>query len=631
MTMEVNTVLAASHTSASLYVGNLAPEVTEANLYEEFSKVGPVASIRVCRDAITRRSLNYAYINFFQLSDAERALDTLNYTLIKNRQCRIMWVQRDPSLRKSGVGNIFIKNLDRSIDTRQLHDTFSAFGNILSCKVVVDENGLSRGYGFVHYETAEAAEKAIAKLNGKHMNDKKVYVAHHVSRKERESKVEEKKKNFTNVFIKNLDESVEESELEVLFTKFGDVTSVIVAKDDQGNSKCFGFVNYRSHEAAAAACEELNDSEYKGKRLYVGRAQKRSERSEELRRKYEAMKQERHNKYQGVNLFVKNLDDTIDSERLRQQFSVFGTITSHKIVTDEKGNSKGFGFVCFSSPEEATKAVTDLNGHMLGSKPIYVALAQRKDVRRQQLAAQYQQRLLASQTGMLSSGIYNAPQMFYPPNVMQPPRNQNYYSLIRPPRWAPGQQQPGRPGFAAVPAVYAQNPAGGAGRPPRQNRGPRTGGVPPHTGAPTGPGSAIPPNGAPLRPMQTQMPQTVPAQTQQRGRANIRYTSNVRNNRADAAAAVPQVIEYNQQGALTAQHLADLAPEDQKNLLGERIYMQVQPQQPELASKITGMLLDLDSYELLGLLEDSAQLNAKVAEAIKVLEEHSKTQTEESA
>jgi len=396
------------------YLNILRDFIADPLLLPVFSMIGPVASIRVCRDAVTRRSLGYAYVNYLNSSDGEfftfnlarifckklnrpsstgeRALEQLNYSLIKQRPCRIMWSQRDPALRKNGAGNIFIKNLDENIDNKALHDTFAAFGNILSCKVAVDGQGNSLGYGFVHYDTAEAARAAIEGVNGMLLNDKVVYVGIHIPKRERQAKIDEIRAHFTNLYIKNLPLEVDEAEFRSMFEKYGKVTSAVITMDNEGKSKGFGFVNYENHEDAAKAVDDLHEKDYKGQQLYVARAQRKSEREEELKKSYEQKKYEQTLKYQGVNLYVKNLDDDVDEEKLKAEFEPFGQITSCKIMSDDKGASKGFGFVCFSAPDEATKAVTELNGKMIGTKPLYVSLAQRKDVRKQQLEAQVAQR-----------------------------------------------------------------------------------------------------------------------------------------------------------------------------------------------------------------------------------------------
>lgn len=575
-------------------------------------------SIRVCRDMITRRSLGYAYVNFQQPADAERALDTMNFDVMKGKPIRIMWSQRDPSLRKSGVGNVFIKNLDKSIDNKALYDTFSAFGNILSCKVVCDENG-SKGYAFVHFETQEAADKAIEKMNGMLLNDRKVFVGRFKSRKEREAELGAKAKEFTNVYIKNFGEEVDDGNLKELFSQFGKTLSVKVMRDSSGKSKGFGFVSYEKHEDANKAVEEMNGKEMSGKAIFVGRAQKKVERQAELKRKFEQLKQERISRYQGVNLYIKNLDDTIDDEKLRREFSPFGSITSAKVMLED-GRSKGFGFVCFSSPEEATKAVTEMNGRIVGSKPLYVALAQRKEERKAHLTNQYMQRV-AGMRALPASAILNQFQPaaggYFVPAVPQAQGRPPYYTpnqlaQMRPnPRW----QQGGRPqGFQGMPSALRQS----GPRPALRHLAP-TGNAPASRGLPTtaqrvGVPTAVP-NLAPRAAVAAAAPRAV---------APYKYASSVRSpHPAIQPLQAPQpAVHVQGQEPLTASMLAAAPPQEQKQMLGERLFPLIQTMHSNLAGKITGMLLEIDNSELLHMLESPESLRSKVDEAVAVLQAH---------
>lgn len=562
---------AGNFTSASLYVGDLAPDVNEALLFEIFNAVGPVASIRVCRDAITRRSLGYGYVNYHNVVDAERALDTMNFTNIGSRPCRIMWSQRDPALRKSGVGNIFVKNLDPSIDHKALYDTFSMFGNILSCKVAMGPNGESLGYGFVHYETEESANKAIEKVDGMVISGSHVQVARWKPRSERSGDVNK----FTNVYVKDLPENMDSERLRATFEKYGPVTSFLLAEDENGKSKCFGFVNFERPEDAEVAVKDLNGMEIDGCSLVVTKAQKKQDRAKELANKFEQMKLERHKQFAGANLYIKNLSDEFDDDRLRNEFSPYGPITSARIMRDDNGRSKGFGFVCFTSADDATKAVTEMNGKILDGKPLYVAIAQRKDVRRAHLDAQYRAKMGQQLPMGQPAGIYPQGQpVFYPAQIPQRP------GFVYPP------QMMARRGWPAPAAqVMQRGPAG-----------------PPIPGPPVMYTAGM-----------RQMPTAGRRPGVQGGRGGAAR---------GGARAPPKIGMIPVQQPLTVQMLAAAPVEQQKQMIGERLFPLIQTQQPQLAGKITGMLLEMDNGELLNLLESHEALTAKIEEALQVLEQH---------
>ncbi|KAI8826132.1 polyadenylate-binding protein [Fimicolochytrium jonesii] len=616
--------------TASLYVGDLDASVTEAQLFEAFNAIGPVTSIRVCRDAVTRRSLGYAYVNFHEVADAERALEALNYAPIKDRPMRLMWSQRDPASRRSGAGNIFISNLDPLIDTRALHEVFTTFGPILSCKVAMDGEK-SRGYGFVHFEESESADEAIRNLNGMLLNERKVFVGYHIPKKERLNRLEEQRAKFTNLYVKGLTDSITDEEFEQLFAKFGKITSSSVAREPDGKGRGFGFVNFSTHEEASAAVEEMHEKEVNGQQLYVNRAQKKFEREEELRRKFDRAREERMIKYQGVNLYVKNLDDSIDDEGLRQLFAECGTITSTKVMRDEKtGAPRGFGFVCFSSPEEATKAVTEMNARIVCSKPIYVALAQRKEVRRQHIDAQMLQRTqMRMQQTMGMGGTY--PGSFYPPHGMVHPSRAG---VVYPPppmasrRWAgPGSEGPAQPGQAQIPVgAYAAVQPGplpvqfapqiGARPRQQQQRGPP--GTRPNlmTSQSFQYTRQAYPNGVPQG--QPGMAYMQPGRGPRTG--PYRYNGPHPRNGPVSAQSTPNGAAP-AKTPLTSAVLAEMSPDQQKRTLGENLFPLINDMTVH-AGKVTGMLLEMDQSELLHLLEDTTALKVKVDEAVAVLEQH---------
>lgn len=622
-----------------------------------------MASIRVCRDTITKRSLGYAYVNFHSVSDAERAIDTMNFTEIRGRPCRIMWSQRDPSVRKSGVGNIFIKNLPSSIDHKNLFDLFSVFGNILSCKVAMDENGNSKGYGYIHYETAEGAQDAISKFNGNYIDEHVIEVLPFLRKAERSNQA-----LWTNTYVKQFPKSWDENQLKALVSTYGEVLSVAIMRDAEGVSKGFGFINFVDHEGASKAVDALSKHviEEDGTQysLYIGRAQKKNERHRELQSQYAQRREEKLNMFQGRNLYVKNIDDEVTDEELLKVFSEHGTVANAKIMRDQTTNaSKGFGFVCYNLPEDAQKSISALNGTRVRSKPLVVTLHQRKDVRRVHLQQNNDRWRHFPQA---APNMGQMPYMMFPNGQGGP-----FPGQPRPFYGNPGENFPGRgpaPGrgmaqvrnaFYPVPP-YSVQPGQMQGQPqqgqPQQGqqgpmkRFPNDGQM---QGQPSGPGPArgvpagvvprgqpmpgrgpYPPQAGPGRgqmPQGMMVPQGVPGQMpypgQPRGQV-IKFTNQVRN-QPMGMPGMPQQMEMPvmgmpmpMQSKLDATLLAQSDPQVQKNMIGEQLYPLVQQYEVNKAGKITGMLLEMETSELLNLIESPESLRSKVTEALMVLEQH---------
>lgn len=171
--------------NASLYVGNLDPQVSEHLLYELFIQVGPVRLVNLPKDRILRAHQGFGFVEFNTSEDAEFALNILNGVRLYGKTLKMK--KTDPT---GGQGNdskpaisvgarLFVKNLSPLVDEKYLKDTFSRFGNLIETpSIVKDENGVSKGHGFIEYDDFDSSDTALAKMDGTLLMNNRIKLAY---------------------------------------------------------------------------------------------------------------------------------------------------------------------------------------------------------------------------------------------------------------------------------------------------------------------------------------------------------------------------------------------------------------------------------------------------------------------
>ena len=178
---------------ATVFVGDLDPQVTEALLWELMLQVGPVINTHIPKDKLSGAHSGFGFVEFVNEEAAEYAIRVMvrsplcathltrsqNMVKLFGRPIRVNRAARNN--RSADVGaNLFVGNLDPDVDEKLLYDTFSAFGMIVSTpKIMRDpDTNASKGYGFVSFDNFAASDMAIEVMNGQYLCNRPVSVTY---------------------------------------------------------------------------------------------------------------------------------------------------------------------------------------------------------------------------------------------------------------------------------------------------------------------------------------------------------------------------------------------------------------------------------------------------------------------
>ena len=528
----------------------------------------------------------------------------------------------DGSLKTVSDTNAVVKGLDKSkVDCKTLEEFFTSnVGKVKCCKVSktienIGENYTckSNGYGFVNFDSKDLLDKAIEECNGRNLEGSIITV-------EKYNKEIRKEPKFNNLYVRGFSENITDDDLTALFSKFGELGSVKVMKNEDGSSKKFGFVCYKEPEDAQKAVDEMHTKVLEdGSTLYVAKLEKKGSRWASLKKSLAKS-----------NLYVRNFDKNVTEDDLKKFFGGDSVVRNVRIMTTdiqrEDGlhkESKQFGFVSFINPKDAADVVLRYNNEDLefNNKQLYVNFYEDKTARKKRLSNRKDNILglldpsVMNQTGGDQANIMEYFMQMFQQYFKTVQGNyggynnyNNNYGQNYPGGYNQGYNQNRRTGGRPHRGNYPQSSSYGYqnqqhmyGRPPRQEAH--------HSYANAA--STIPHSVPPAAPthMINQMPPTpAPVPIQNQPRPPI----------SSATSVYSQTIK----GIFSAPDFISLPEETRREKIGEEIYNYVlQKAGEESAPKITGMIIDLPYQDLIASIQTWEGLQEKIQEGLDLLKD----------
>ena len=160
-------------------MGNLDQQVNEEILTELMVQVGPVVSVGMPRDKVTGQHGGYTFVEFETSEDADYAIRIMNGIQLFGKPIRVNKAYKEDKKtqeKQMWQALVFVGHLAPDVDEGVLSKIFSAFGAVLTVNVDRNEDGTSKGYGFVQFDSFESADAAIEAMHRQYVHNQQITV-----------------------------------------------------------------------------------------------------------------------------------------------------------------------------------------------------------------------------------------------------------------------------------------------------------------------------------------------------------------------------------------------------------------------------------------------------------------------